>query len=155
MRKLVLVLALLAALSLPAMPARAEGFALGFFLGEPTGLDLKLDLQRRSALDVVLGITSIRYRNPLYAHLTYLLTPFMGQGQAVRVPLRIGIGAAVYGNSGDVNAGVRVPIELGLWFRRTPLEIYGELALLLTLIDANDNYNRLDAQGGVGLRFYF
>jgi hypothetical protein len=151
MRKLVFVLALLA---LP-VSARAEGFALGFFLGEPTGLDLKIDLQRRSALDVVLGITSIRNRDPLYAHLTYLVTPFMGQGQAVRVPLRIGIGGAVYGSSGDVNAGVRVPIELGLWFRRTPLEIYGELALLLTLIDDNDNYNRLDAQGGVGLRFYF
>lgn len=152
MRKLVIVLALLASLSLPA---RAEGFGIGFFLGEPTGLDLKIDLQRRSALDVVLGITSIRNRDPLYAHLTYLVTPFMGQGSAVRVPFRVGIGAAVYGNSDDINAGVRVPLELGLWFRRTPLEIYGELALLLTLIDENDNYNRLDLQGGVGLRFYF
>jgi hypothetical protein len=152
MRKLVIVLALLVGLSLPA---RAEGIGIGFFLGEPTGLDLKIDLQRRSALDVVIGIASIRYRDPGYAHLTYLVTPFMGQGTSVRVPLRIGIGGAVYGNSDDVNVGVRVPIELGLMFRRTPLEIYGELALLLTLIDENDNYNRLDLQGGVGVRFYF
>jgi hypothetical protein len=156
MRKLAIVLALLAVLSLPtASSAHADGFGLGFFLGEPTGLDLKIDLQRRSALDIVLGITSIRNRDPLYAHLTYLVTPFMGEGTAVRVPLRLGIGAAIYGNDNDVNAGVRVPVELGLWFRRTPLEIYGELALLLTLIDDNDNYDRLDLQGGVGLRFYF
>lgn len=154
MRKLVLVTAL-AVLALPARAARADGFGIGFFLGEPTGLDLKIDLQRRSALDVVLGITSLRDRDPLYAHLTYLVTPFVGQGSAVRVPLRLGIGAAMYGTSDDVNAGVRVPVELGLWFRRTPLEIYGELALLLTLIDDNDNYNRLDLQGGGGLRFYF
>ena len=153
MRKLVIVLALL---SLPAAStAHAQGIGLGFFLGEPTGLDLKIDLQRRSALDVVIGLASIRYRDPGYAHLTYLVTPFMGQGQAVRVPLRLGIGAAVYGTRDDVNVGVRVPVELGLWFRRTPLEIYGELALLLTLIDDNDNYNRLDVQGGLGLRFYF
>ncbi len=152
MRKLVIVLALLV---LPVTAARAEGFGIGFFLGEPTGLDLKIDLQQRSALDVVLGITSLRNRDPLYAHLTYLVTPFVGQGQAVRVPLRLGIGAAMYGRGDDINAGVRVPVELGLWFRRTPLEIYGELALLLTLIDDNDNYNRLDLQGGGGLRFYF
>jgi len=151
MRKLVIVLAVLA---LP-VTARAEGFGIGFFLGEPTGLDLKIDLQRRSALDVVLGITSIRDRDPLYAHLTYLVTPFIGQGQAVRVPLRLGIGGAIYGDSNDINVGVRVPVELGLAFRRTPLEIYGELALLLTLVDENDNAERLDLQGGGGLRFYF
>lgn len=154
MRKLVLAIAI-ALVALPLASARAEGLGIGFFLGEPTGLDLKVDLQQRSALDVVLGITSIRNREPLYAHLTYLVTPFVGQGQAVRVPLRLGIGAAMYGRSNDINAGVRVPIELGLWFRRTPLEIYGELALLLTLIDDDENYNRLDLQGGGGLRFYF
>jgi hypothetical protein len=48
-----------------------------------------------------------------------------------------------------------VPLEVGLWFRRTPLEIYGEIALLLTVLDSNSNYDRLRLQGGIGLRFYF
>ena len=46
-------------------------------------------------------------------------------------PLRLGIGAAVYGFRDDVNAAVRVPFEVGLQFRSTPLEIYGEIAMLL------------------------
>lgn len=153
MRKLVFALLLIA---VPTATARAEGFGIGFFLGKPTGLDLKVDLQRRSALDIVLGLYTFRERGgPTYAHLTYLVTPFIGQGQTVRVPLRLGIGGAVYGNSNDVNLGVRVPLEVGLLFRRTPLEIYGEIALLLTLLDDNDNFDRLDVQGGGGLRFYF
>ncbi len=47
---------------------------------------------------------------------------------------------------------MRVPLELGLRFTRTPLEIYFEVALLITLIDGNDD---VDGQGGLGLRFYF
>jgi hypothetical protein len=150
MRKLVITLLLM--LAIPT-PARAE-VGLGVFLGEPTGLDVKFDLQRRSALDLVLGWYGYqRYRHTGYGHLTYLYTPFVGAGSSIVVPLRIGIGGAFYGNENNTNVGVRVPLELGLRFRRTPLEIYGEIAVLITLINDN-NYDDVDVQGGVGLRFY-
>lgn len=152
MRRLVIVLALLVA---SGSTARADGFGIGLFVGDPTGLDLNIGLQRRSALDIVLGLYDFRDRGPSYAHLTYLVTPVVGHGETVRIPLRLGIGGAVYGNRDDVNLGVRVPLELGIRFRTTPLEIYGEIALLLTVLDANDAFDRLSLQGGIGLRFYF
>jgi hypothetical protein len=150
MRTLVVAAILLAA---PAT-ARAE-IGLGLFVGAPAGLDLKIDLQRQSALDVVIGWNTFRKGRASYGHLTYLFTPFVASGSSVIIPLRIGIGGAVYGNDDDINLGVRAPLELGFRFTSTPLEIYAEIALLLTILDNNDRYDDIDMQGGVGLRFYF
>src|SRR5258706_196267 len=91
-------------------PARAD-FGLGLFLGEPTGLDLKFGLGNRSGLDIVLGFTSFRDGRADYGHVTYLVTPLVGQGEAVTVPLRLGIGAAIYGFTDDVHVAVRAPLE--------------------------------------------
>jgi len=50
---------------------------------------------------------------------------------------------------------VRVPAEIGLRFRNVPLEIYFEIAVLITIIDgAPINQDEVDLQGGIGLRFY-
>ena len=88
MRRLTIAV-LLAVLCTTAAPARAEGFGIGFFLGDPTGLDLKIDLERRSSLDIVLGIYDFRgSRDFGYAHLTYLVTPHVARGRSVNVPLR-------------------------------------------------------------------
>jgi hypothetical protein len=155
MRKLVLALVLL------CVPATASAeIGLGVFLGQPTGFDVKIDLQRRSALDIVIGVTGFhrdsRFYRTDYGHLTYLVTPFVGRGSSVLVPLRIGIGVAAYGLfDDDINVAARVPFEVALLFRRAPLEIYGEVALKLVMVDENDNDDFLDADGGIGLRFYF
>jgi hypothetical protein len=134
--------------------ARAD-FAIGGFLGDPTGLDLKFGVANRSALDILVGWYG--YHNQFdydgYAHLTYLVTPVVGHGDSVIVPLRLGIGVAVFGVTNDVDVGVRFPLEVGLKFRSAPLEIYGELALMLAFV--HPNYSFVDVQGGVGLRFYF
>lgn len=134
-------------------PARAD-FGLGLFLGEPTGLDLKFGLGNRSSLDVLLGFTSFREGRGGYGHLTYLVTPLVGQGESVTVPLRLGIGAALYGFSDNVHVAIRAPLEIGLRMRRTPLEFYGEVALALVLFDPGDAL-RLDVQGGLGFRVFF
>lgn len=157
---LLAALAALAAVTaaVPA-PARAD-IGLGLFIGEPLGLDVKIDLERRQALDLLLGVASIRDggRDYSYGHLTYLLTPLVGRGRSVLVPLRIGIGVALSGVAeGELNVAARAPLELALMFRRTPLELYGEIALKLTFVNSNDNADAvvLDTDGGVGLRFYF
>jgi hypothetical protein len=151
MRKLILALLVMLA---PAT-ARAD-VGIGIFLGEPTGLDLKFGLASRSALDIVVGESSFREGRLSYGHLTYLITPFFGRGESVLIPLRLGIGAAMFGIlDDDVNVGVRVPFEVGIRFRNNPLEIYGEIALLLVVVDENDNNKFTNVQGGIGLRFYF
>jgi len=137
-----------------ANPARAD-FGLGLFLGEPTGLDLKIGLGNRSGLDIVLGINTY-HRNGYvnYGHLTYLVTPLVAHGDSVLVPLRFGIGGALFGTSDDIRFAIRAPFELALRFRRTPLEFYGELALALVFGTPNDNLV-LDLQGGLGFRVFF
>jgi hypothetical protein len=149
-------LALLTVLAVAA-PARAD-VGLGLFIGEPTGLDLKLGLSPRSGLDLLFGWDTYRDNRDHYGHLTYLVTPVVGHGDAVLVPVRLGIGVAVYDDGSfdnGTNVAVRAPLEIGLRFRRTPLELYGELAFKLTFVDANHNNDDLDLDGGIGIRFYF
>jgi len=152
------VLATVAALALAARPASAE-VGVGLFVGQPTGLDVKLDLARRSALDLVLGWDDFDNDRDEYAHLTYLVHLGAVRGRSVLVPFRLGIGAAVFGGAGgfgdEVNLAVRAPFELGLRFRKAPLEIYFEVAIKLVLLDDNDNDDQIDGDGGVGLRVYF
>lgn len=154
LRKLAFLVVLLAVL--PAPPASAD-VGLGLFLGEPTGLDLKLGLGNRSGLDILAGWHEI-YRDGYggdYAHVTYLVTPAVGHGRSVIVPFRIGIGVALI-DSGvrfgdDLHVGVRAPLEIGFKFRHVPLELYGELSVLLVL----QNSPFLDVDGGIGFRIYF
>ncbi|KAB2897612.1 MAG: hypothetical protein F9K40_12595 [Kofleriaceae bacterium] len=148
-----------AVLGLAARPARAE-VGVGLFVGQPTGIDLKLDLQRKTALDIVAGWKDFDDDGrDGYAHLTFLVNLGNARGRSVVVPFRLGIGGAVWDRGGDfgddVNIAVRAPFQVGIRFRRTPLEIYGEVALVLVFIDENDNEDNVDADGGIGLRVYF
>jgi len=150
MRRIVIIIAML----LATHSARAD-VAIGGFFGDPSGLDLKFGLAPRSGLDVLLGWYDFRgLGNGGYAHMTYLVTPIVGHGESVIVPLRIGIGGAVFGDNGDnIDVGVRFPLEVGLRFRSAPVEIYGEIAALFAFI--HPRYEVFNVQGGVGLRFYF
>lgn len=146
----------IAALVMMTSSARAETLGIGLFLGEPTGLDLKVNLARRSALDIVVGQSSYKEGRTDYFHLTYLLTPFVARGRSVLVPLRIGIGGAVFGVVDDnAAAAIRMPLELGIRFRSVPFEIYGEIALLGIFHDNDDEVIDVDVDGGIGFRFYF
>jgi hypothetical protein len=153
-RKLSLVVALICAAH---GVARAD-FGIGPFIGDPTGLDFKIGLAEHSSLDLLFGWFTIRdVGNGTdaggYGHLTYLVTPVVAHGDSVNVPVRLGIGVAVFGVSNDLNLGVRFPLQVGLRFRRAPLEIYGEIALLLAFVDPAVSF--VSGQGGIGIRFYF
>jgi hypothetical protein len=153
MRKLLLTTLVFGiVLAAQATPARAD-FGLGLFLGAPTGLDLKIGLSNRSALDLVLGVDTYRDSRVDYGHLTYLVTPVVAHGDSVLVPLRFGIGGALYGTSNDIRFAVRAPFEVALRLRRTPIEFYGELALELSFFTPNEDL-LLDLQGGAGFRVF-
>lgn len=156
---LLMVAVVVAVVTAGARPARAE-VGVGLFLGEPTGLDLKLDLQRKTALDFVIGWHDFDDDGrDGYAHLTFLVNLANVHGRSVVVPFRLGVGGAVFDDNDnfgdDINIGVRAPFEVGIRFRGTPLEIYGELAILIVLLDENNNRDDVELDGGIGLRVYF
>lgn len=153
MRKLLIALAVLVA---SASTARAD-IGLGIFIGEPTGVDVKIGLGPKSGLDVLIGESSFREGRISYGHVTYLLTPAVGHGDSLLIPLRLGIGGAIFGiTEDDVGFAVRVPFEVGLRFRRTPIEIYAEISFAIDFFtdDRNDKV-AFDLGGGLGIRFYF
>lgn len=156
MRKLVI----LAVLAISAAPARAE-VGVGVFVGEPTGLDVKLGLSRKSALDLLFGWYSHydHFNDGAYGHVTYLVQPLVSYGDSVIVPLRVGIGIAVFDDAGrfdqDIHVAARVPFEVALMFRSAPIEIYGEIALKMTFVDPGADHRFIDLDGGIGIRFYF
>jgi hypothetical protein len=147
-----------------ARPASAE-VGVGLFVGEPTGIDLKLGLTPRSAIDILFGWYSHwddrgGINDGAYGHVTYLVQPLLARGDTVLVPLRVGIGGAIYDHAGrfdqDLHLAVRVPFQVGIMFTRTPLEIYFEIALKGTVLAGDDHDHRfLDVDGGIGIRFYF
>lgn len=157
-RKIAVVLVVLAATS---GSARAD-VGLGIFIGRPFGFDAKLGLGNKSGLDIVLGWDTYRESaHGNYGHVTYLLTPAVGHGRSVIVPIRVGIGVAVFDDFyfndryfDDFNVAVRAPFELGLRFRSVPLEIYGELALRLTFLRDTARRELIQLDGGIGFRFY-
>ena len=149
-RRIALLVATSMVLASPAA-ARADGVAIGAFLGEPTGFYVLLGLRGRAALDIVLGVTSLRDggRDTSYGHVTYLHTLTVARGRAVRVPVRVGIGGALSSVvEGNVQVAARAPLQVGLQFRGSGLELYGELSFVLRLIDDVD----ADVDGGIGLR---
>jgi hypothetical protein len=133
-------------------PARGD-VGLGLFLGEPTAIDLKIGLDHRSALDLAFGYTTFD-RGEGYGHLTYLVTPVVAQGDALSVPLRLGIGGALFGTRHDLDLAVRAPVELGLRLRRTPLEFFLDVALDLVFVNPRNDLH-VDVQVGGGFRVYF
>jgi hypothetical protein len=157
MRKAILVALLCVASTSTAWAD--QGVGIGLFVGEPLGLDLKLGLGFRSNLDIVIGWDTYRDGRDGYGHVTYLATLGVAHGRAISVPFRLGIGGAVYGDGGAFNDGVnfavRAPFEIGIKFHNAPIELYGEVALKLTLIDDNNNNDDVDLDGGIGFRVYF
>jgi len=152
------LLPLLVVLGLVAAPTAARAdIGIGLFVGQPTGLDIKVGLAARSALDIVLGLRTFDDDSGGYGHLTYLVTPFAARGRSVIVPFRLGIGVALFEGFGDDLAiAARAPFEVGFVFSRTPLELYLELALKVTFINGNDDDDvDADLDGGLGLRIYF
>jgi len=149
------------ALSATPRTAHAE-LGLGVFVGRPTGFDLKVDLTDRVALDFLFGVLHpARYGwDDFYTHVTVLFQLANIHADKVFIPFRLGIGGAIYDDdyyydrredrNFDLNLGVRVPFEVGVRFRKVPIEIYGEIAFRLELIDDVGPW----FDGGVGVRFY-
>jgi hypothetical protein len=155
-------------------------FGLGLVIGEPTGLTAKLYLDR-FALQFGLGVVDDLDDDPydddgLMVHVDFLWHPaILARQPAFTLPFYVGVGARLVDNDdyyrvgntvyvdNDTRFGVRVPFGILLDFNRVPLDLFYELAVVIDLVELDDDYDGpyeddvpdVGLNGGIGLRYYF
>lgn len=147
-----------------AVHASSPGtFGLGLILGGPTGLSGKLFLSDALAVDFAAGY----YRgfggdHGGGGHADLLIHPFsLGDLGVFSMPLYFGVGGRVaadrdmgrFDTEDGLDVGVRVPLGVAFEFNRLPLDIFLELALIVEVVEDDEDKVHLDAAGGI--RFWF
>lgn len=183
MRKhlLTTVIVAVALLALSPTAARADGsrpFGLGLMVGSPTGLSGKLYLGNRTAVAMGVGEAfGHRYEDDgLHLHVDFLWHPAMlAQNNDFFLPLHIGVGGRILDHEGrwweggrwyyyddHTHLGVRMPVGLTMDFRKVPLDVFFELALVANVIVVDEgpyddlyDHDLLSLTGALGARYYF
>jgi hypothetical protein len=165
MKKLILIFLISASVSAGADQVHKTG--VGFILGSPTALTGKHWLDSRSAVDAGLsfGINDyfLIYGDYLF-HFPELfgksnsqfvedLIPYAGVGGIFAVGTKEQSTRSGYfgKNRGEAGLGARFPVGVEWLPKNTPVGIYLELALGLSILPETSGF----AQGGLGARFYF
>lgn len=146
-----------------ATQAAAGPLGLGVMLGEPTGLNGKVWLDKTHAVDFGIAYSLSENEN-LHLHADYLFhnnSALSGSGMPGRLALYYGIGGRLsmrddnnHGNDPDDDkdrVGVRIPLGIAWTLPSAPLDIFLELAPVVDLMPDTG----ADLEGGVGLRFWF
>jgi hypothetical protein len=144
-----------------AMPtARAEGgpFGLGLIVGSPTGLSGKVYFNKMNALDFGVGEAFINQRG-FHLHVDYLWHPVMlAQDEAFFLPLYLGVGGRFLEHerhdNDEAHLGVRGPIGILFDFKRVPIDVFLELAVIVDFIRESDS-DVVDLNAAIGVRYYF
>ncbi len=155
------LLALVAVLLLvsAAAPASAQQsqnkrVGVGFIVGEPTGIDLKMFMNRTNALEFALA-WSLSDENDLHLQGDYLWHRYdlIDLNNSDEMPLFFGVGARVIFREDprDDIVGVRFPVGLDYIFANYPFDIFVEIVPILDLAPDTD----FDLEGALGARFWF
>ena len=162
MRKLVIVLSGWLMLSVFTGTSTAQTDAsgsgtkhvgLGFIIGEPTGIDLKIFLNRVHALEFALA-WSLSDDNELHVQGDYLWHKYdlIDLDNGDQLPLFFGIGARIeLRDEHDDVVGIRFPVGLDYIFTDYPFDIFFELVPILDVAPESD----FDLEGAIGARFWF
>jgi len=147
MKKLLLLLIVL----ISNLSFAANEKAIGFLLGNPTGLSGKYWLGDNKAIDAGLGF-SFGKNNPLTLHSNYLFhkPESLYVNDEYPLDLYYGLGARMK-FSDDINLGVRFPLGVVYRVEKQNAEIFTELAPVLDLFSEFG----LDLNLGLGARYYF
>lgn len=165
-RSLTLLVTLVAALSsLAALPAAtnyasakhktapvigAEGYALGAYLGQPTGLSLRMGLGHTQSFELkaawdLSSSASIHLEGSWLAEFPDLLViegehfiPYLGGGAFAE------LGAST-------NIGLRMPLGLTYRFRSAPIELAAEIGLGMRIYPSTT----VQGSGGLAIRWRF
>lgn len=156
-RKLVFAIltVLLLAASAGTTAAQEKQVGLGFIVGEPTGIDFKIMLNRTNALEFALA-WSLADENDLHIQGDYLWHRYdlIDLNSSDQMPLFFGIGARLVMidvQGVDDVFGVRFPVGLDYIFADYPFDVFVEIVPILDLTPETD----FDLEGAIGARFWF
>jgi hypothetical protein len=131
----------LSLLCLFALPAAADPadrpVGLGVGVGVATGPNLQVMTTEHTHIDVGVGYQlddHLRVQTDYGWRLASLAS-----SRSINLPLYLGIGGFVSDHPGVTDGGLRMPLGLQADFTRAPLEVFGELAPELIVIQMNDH----------------
>lgn len=141
-------------------------FGLGLMVGAPTGLSGKY-YGDRVALAFGLGeywhhghYDGDDYDDDLAVFMDVHFHPAeLVRNATLSVPLYIGVGGRVsfydHVDHDHTSMGVRVPLGIAMNFRRTPMDVFFELAFDLDLVGDDHHDHGSHLGGALGARYYF
>jgi hypothetical protein len=161
------VFSLVAAHAQAQVSPQGKGVGIGFEVGAPTTLNLKMMTSPYTGIVVGIG-GAIWYDLSLSLHADYLWHPaVLASGDAGALSFyaglggwtalsgqkgpRLGLNGPVYNDVDFLAAGVRVPLGLSFGMSGLPIEVFGELVPAVALFPGIG----LFGQGGLGARLYF
>jgi len=160
MRAMFRILSAVAVLGMFGGVAHADGgpFGLGLILGSPTGIAGKLYFNKQNALDFAVGEAFLNQRG-FDVHVDYLWHPVMlTQDEAFFLPLYIGVGGRLLEHERHTDTaghlGVRAPIGILFDFKRVPIDVFLEVAVVLDIIRPSED-DVVDVNAALGVRYYF
>ena len=130
--------------------AQEKGFGVGVIFGEPTGVSAKGWISDRGAIDGGLA-WSYRHDGYVNVYMDYLWHFHNVFDRQQNVVPYLGVGGRIVGNRGSGTAGVRIAGGVSWLPARAPLDVYLEFAPIVDLAPETG----FDANGGLGIRFYF
>ncbi len=163
-RSTVAVLSLIGSLALPSSVAFADTekgvLGIGLIVGEPTGISGKIYLGDDTAIDFAAGAAFIG--RGLQIHGDYLWHPLMLENTSVFVlPAYAGVGLRILRrDDGDslkahTRIGVRLVGGVLFDFRKIPIDVFVEAALVGDYRTIEGDHLGLDVNLGAGVRYYF
>jgi len=145
--------ALLVTTAMGTASAQEKNVGLGFIIGEPTGIDVKFNLNKVHALEFALA-WSLSDENDLHIQGDYLWHKYdvIDLNNSDEMPLFFGIGGRIIlREHPDDVVGVRFPVGLDYIFANYPFDIFVEIVPILDLAPDTD----FDLEGAIGARFWF
>lgn len=127
-----------------------KGLGVGVIIGEPTGISLKKWLNTVNAIDA--GFSWTLYKPSLHLHVDYLWHSYNVFDTKERIPIYYGIGGRIkFGNKNDARLGVRGVLGIDFFLKKTPLDIFIEIAPIFDLVPSTS----ISGNGGLGVRYFF
>lgn len=154
MEKKFLLVLTAACFLVPPLQAQERGVGVGVVVGDPTGISVKLWTGPSNAVqfalawksrDQFLG-TRVSFSGDYLWHSFHLIKSEQW------FPVYYGVGGVLASGGGVESAlGIRGVVGLAWFPRRTPLDVFLQVAPILTLTPSTD----IELEAGVGIRYFF